>query len=47
MVVIAVDVQLPVVRALGEGGRSHDHAVVVAVAAHRLVVVGQHDVPVR
>ena len=46
VVVIAIDCHLPVVHATGEGGVAHHHSVVVAVARHRQVVVGEDDVRV-
>ena len=44
VVVIAIDGHLPVVYAAGERCVAHDHPVVVTVARHRQVVVGQKDV---
>lgn len=46
VVVVAIDGDFPVVDAAGEGGVSHDHPVVVAVAGHGQVVVGEQDVRV-
>ena len=46
VVVVPIHVQLPVVRALGEGRRAQHHPVVIAAARGCLVVVGQNDVPV-
>lgn len=46
VVVVAIHRHLPVVDASGEGGVSEDHPVVVAVARHRQVVVGEDDVRV-
>lgn len=44
VVVVAIHRHLPVVDASGEGGVSEDHPIVVAVARHRQVVVGEDDV---
>lgn len=46
VVVVTIDGHLPVVHAAGESGVAHDHSVVVAVARHRQVVVGEDDVGV-
>lgn len=46
VVVVSVDGHLPVVQPSGEGRVPHHHAVVVAVARHRQVVVGEQDVGV-
>lgn len=47
VVIVAIDAELPVMNSFGESSRSEHHAVVVAVAAHRLVLVGHNDVSVR
>lgn len=46
VVVVAVDGHFPVMNAAGETGVAQDHPVVVAVARHRQVVVGEDDVRV-
>jgi len=46
VVVIAIHGHFPVMDAAGEGRVTHDHPVVVAVAGHRQVVVGEDDVGV-
>ena len=46
VVVVAIDGHFPVMDAAGESGVTHDHPVVVAVARHRQVVVGEDDVRV-
>lgn len=44
VVVIAIDGHFPVMDAAGESRVTHNHSVVVAVAGHRQVVVGEDDV---
>lgn len=46
VVVIAINGHFPVMNAAGESGITQDHPVIVAVARHRQIVVGEDDVRV-